>query len=274
MPDGGSGGTTQQVTKVEPWKEQKPYYLGTKGVPGVLPESADLYKQGPPAYYPGQTVAGISPETNLAWNLQAARGGSGSDLLRSSQDYLRGSIGGDYLRAGNPYLDSVYQNVASHVIPSVRSVYTAGGRDAEGAGMFADTATRALTEAYAPYAMQNYQQERGMQQQAAQMAPGVAAEDYRDIAMLGDVGRQRQQQQQDLINASMARYGYGMTAPADWLRQYAALVTPELGQKTTSQTPYYNPSPWSQVADGILGLGGLLTSPWSGGNTLGATLFG
>ena len=52
-----SGGST---TRTEPWAEQKPYLQqGFK-------QAAGLYNQGPPAFYPGQTLAGFSPAQQLA----------------------------------------------------------------------------------------------------------------------------------------------------------------------------------------------------------------
>ena len=247
----GSSGSTTSTTKTEPSKEQKPYLFDPGG---VLPEAARLYGQGAPPYYPGQTVAPISPETNAAWNMQTARGMAGSPLNAAAQGYTQDVLGGNYLSQGNPYLGAVHDSMWSAVSPQINSLFTSAGR--YGSGAQAESLAQGYTNAIAPYDYGAYAQERGMQEAAAQRAPGLAATDYQDIAAVGNVGAQRQAQEQALINASMQRYGYEAGAPADWLRQYAGLVTGDYGGTTQQQTPYYMPPGWQQALGAGLDIAG------------------
>ena len=147
--------------------------------------------------------------------MQSARAAKGSPLNEQAGTYIGNLLGGKYLDQGNPYLDSVYRNVESHVMPSIASVYTAGGRSPSGAGSFADTAARGLTEAFAPYAMQDYQAERGMQQQAAGMAPTLGNQDYVDAQMMGQVGAQREAKAQQYARRGRPALGLQRDAAVD-----------------------------------------------------------
>mgnify|MGYP003330459230 CR=1 FL=1 len=53
-----SGGTKVQTTTSKPWDEQIPYL--TEG----FDQAKQIYNQGIPDYYPGETIAGFSPAQN------------------------------------------------------------------------------------------------------------------------------------------------------------------------------------------------------------------
>ena len=250
-----SGGSTKQATSVNtttPWTEQIPYYKeGFK--------AADtLWKAPGPSYYPGNTVAPFSAEQTEAQGWGANRARSGNSVVNNAQGHANNVLNGNYLNS-DPYQDSVFQNIRSHVQPAVASQFANSGR--YGSGLHADTSTRALTEAYAPYASQQYQQGLDRMDNAAGMSPMFAQQDFANIEALNSIGAQKQQLGQREVDDAATRYAYYQDLPYNKLAQYMGLIGGSLGGTTTSQTPYYQPSTFSQIAGGLLGglgtLGGL-----------------
>ncbi len=85
---GGGGGTT--TTK--PWKEAQPYIL--QG----YQQAQNLYNQGGPQFFPGQTYISPSEATTNALNMAEQRAMAGSPLLREAQ----GSVS-NLMNFTNPY---------------------------------------------------------------------------------------------------------------------------------------------------------------------------
>lgn len=252
MPSSGTT-TSTTSTNAEPWSGVQPYLSGTFGQPGLFNEAASLYSGPAPRYYDNSTVAGISPETNLAWNAATARGANGSPLNAEAGKYLTDTMQGKYVGQymGGPGGDNVFNNVNSRVTPAVAAQFSAAGR--YGSGLHADTSTRALTEAYAPTAMQGYQAERAMQQQAAGMAPAQAGQDFTDIGALEAVGAARQAQAQKLIDADRERFDYNQNIPLEQLKKYAGLLQGQ--QLPSSQTQVATQQQPSNLLGTLGGLG-------------------
>lgn len=125
--------------------------------PGLYGRAAEWFKSDSPMFYPGSTVAPMSPETDIALNLQTGRALSGSPLTDTAQSealktmrggymgsdpsigYLTPTARGDYLNA-NPYLDQTF-NRASEAVgrqfknivePGIASRFAMGGRSGSG----------------------------------------------------------------------------------------------------------------------------------------------
>lgn len=104
MPDTGGGGGTTTVSNTTPWTSQEPY------LQDVFAQARSLF-EGPGAqYYPGQTVAGMTPEQMQALGGTASRAAMGSPLTTGAQNSLQGLIGGGI--TNNPAMGG-YQNVAN-----------------------------------------------------------------------------------------------------------------------------------------------------------------
>src|SRR5690606_177212 len=63
---GGGGGTQQVVQKSDPWAGQQPYLT-------EIFARAQQLASTPQTYFPGQTFAGLAPETEAALQMQADR---------------------------------------------------------------------------------------------------------------------------------------------------------------------------------------------------------
>ena len=153
----GGSKTAVSTNTSEPWASQKPY------LEDIMKQAKTLYNSSGPSYYPGNTVAGFSPEQQQAFTRANERSLNGNANMNAASAYNRDAIGGKY--SGDPYQSQVFQNIQSQVLPAVNSQFSAAGR--YGSGAHADSASRGLTDAFAPYATQMYQQGLDRQQQAA-----------------------------------------------------------------------------------------------------------
>ena len=94
--------TTVQTSTSDPWAGLQPFLNGTQGYPGLFNEAANQFGGPAPRYYDNSTVAGIAPETNLAWNAATARGLGGSPVVQKAQNYTSNVLDGQY-NDGGPY---------------------------------------------------------------------------------------------------------------------------------------------------------------------------
>lgn len=160
------------------------------------------FDQGPPQYYPGQTVVPFSPWTQAgldqmttqanagAPNMQAANdasatalaGGGANPALPTAMNYANGNAGsiwgGQQLQdtasgaAMNPYLDSVFNAAAPRVQDAVNSNFAKAGRyggNAAHTGALTREMGNLAASIYAPA----YEAERGRQMQAAGQMSGL-----------------------------------------------------------------------------------------------------
>ena len=244
---GGKSGTTTSQNTAEPWAPQKPY------LEQGMQEAQKIYQSAGPTYFPGSTVAGFSPEQNQAFGMATNRATAGNATMNAAQDWTKRAIGGEFSQ--DPFNSQVFNNISSKITPQVNAQFSNAGR--YGSGAHTDSMTRALTESFAPYASQMYQQGVDRMQSASGMAPTYAQDDWQNIGALQDVGMQRQALAQSEIDDAKARYDYAQDLPSNKLGQYMGFVGGNYGGTTTSATPYYKPSVFSQVLGGGLGLAGL-----------------
>lgn len=319
---GGSsgGGNTKTTQTSSPWSGQTPY------LKYGLDEATRLYQQAGPQYYPGSKVAGFSPEQNQAFSMGTQRALNGSQDINNAKGFTNGVLSGQYgtpsgvsnfanasMNGGygqsqdtakyvhevlqgkylnsDPYKDQVFKNIQQQVLPSVNSQFMGSGR--YGSDSHAGTMTTNLTNAYAPYASQQYQQGldrmnwaagmsdqmnnnqyarmmggaqmandlynqgMGYRQWAAGMAPTWAANDYQDLAALEAIGQQKQGLAQNELNDAAARWDYYQRLPYDKLGQYLNNIGGNYGGTVVGKQPSNEPSTWQQIAGGGLGLLGL-----------------
>lgn len=165
-------------------------------------EAKKLYNEGGPEYAPWSTVAPQNQYQTQAYNL-ASQGAAGK-------------------------LDPVFENVRSKIMPAIDSAYSRGGRRPTGAGGYGAAAADALTNAYAPVAQQQYNN------------------DYDRLYQSGkDVNQYNQAQVQDATN----RFNFYENRPWDQLARYQSGLNVSgggQGASSTTQPYYYNP--FTQIA--------------------------
>lgn len=259
----GGGGTQTTNTVSEPWKGVQPYLKNAYG------NLEDLYGQGAPGYYPGQTQAPFAPETEAALQWQTNRALTGSPLTSAAQDQLTQTMRGDYLMAGNPYMQNAFnaaaapvmRNFNENVLPGITSQFASSGRTNSGLHQNAiNSASTGLNESLSNMAgnmaYQNFGRERDNMIRGMMFAPELAREDYADINQLGAVGSIREQQLQNLINSDVERYNYN--ANSDWARtlEYIQGLNATGGGSSQSQTEMPGQSPFNSIVGGATtGLG-------------------
>jgi hypothetical protein len=235
---GGGGKSEKVVQSNKPWDAQVPLWEKSFDRLNSLYGSGQL-KINP---FPGETLAGVSPETRQAWKMAAARARQGSRLNRSAERYIGDVLAGDYLNRGAPGMTSVLHRAQD----AVNANYALGGRYGSGAH------DGAVAEATGSILYDNYARERAIQDQAARFAPELSREQYYDAEMLAEVGRQRQQSRQAEIDQRINRYNANQMSPINELALYQQLIGGNLGGVTTTTKPGGGQSPWLQGL-GLLG---------------------
>lgn len=258
----------------------------------ALDEARSLYDQGAPAFYPGQTYADLSPETQQAMGMTVARATNGSPVVDAAQTNITDTLNGTYLN-GNRYLSGAIDvanrgtvsNYQSSVFPTIASGSARSGR--YGSGLYAnaqdqarETLARQLADTATTMSYNNYNQERQNQLSAAGLAPALAAQDYTDIAALGQVGAKNEAQTQKGIDESVARYTYDANAQGEALNQFLqrlGILTPGAGSTATNTQQVPKSDALGQIAGlALTGAGYYFGGP-AGGAAAGAAsqgLFG
>ncbi len=240
MSKGGS--TTRQVTQTmtdpttAPFKE-----FG-------LSEAKRLYDQGPMQYYPGQTVVGFSPETEMALSGLREQAIQGSPFIGAVQDVVMQNLMGT-----NPLQAAAFRPA----VEQVEAQFGKAGRYGSGYQQ------RAVAEGLAPMAYK-------AQQDAIAMAPAAREVGFADLETLAGIGAAREAQEQAELSADIEKFQFEQQAPQAALANYLASV--QGGQLGSQQiTPFYS----NPLASGLSGaLGGALLGAQAGFNPLYAALLG
>jgi hypothetical protein len=206
---GGGAGSSE----IKPYKAFKPA-IDTLG--------KDIFSQyqtqGTPDYFPGQTVAPFSPETQQGLAAQFTRGQAGNPLNQQAQQYASNAMAGNFM--ANPSMGNIQDMVNRNVGSGIDSQFESGGR--YGSGMHAGMRAEGLAAALAPYEYQDYQNKLGLQQQAAGAAPGLANQDYTDISAQLAAGQAQDLQSQREIAGDVERFNYGENADVDYMQKLMA----------------------------------------------------
>tara|TARA_R110000744_G_scaffold96403_3_gene186305 strand:- start:3450 stop:4187 length:738 start_codon:yes stop_codon:yes gene_type:complete len=221
---GGSEQTGMQTTTQLP-----PSYVLPQLAYGAN-EAQRMYSAGTGfGYYPENTVAGFSPEQQMAMNLQGNRALSGSPLTREGQSLGLNTLRGDFL-GSNPYFK---QSVLDPITDQVQGIYSQAGRLGSGANQ------NALTRALSTPLMQNYENERSRQNAMLSNVPALANQDYTDYAQLAAVGQNRQNQAQRQIEANKSRFDFLQAAPQQRLGNFLGNLNSAAGNAGTTSQPLY-----------------------------------
>lgn len=193
----------------------QPYYNN------AATDATNIYNNAA-ANYPTQTVAGLSSDTQNALDMIRQRATAGSPVQAAGDQNYLDTINGNYLNASsNPYLQSYMDAVNrsttnqynSTTLPALQGAYAAAGR--YGSNAYATQVSnsqqalaQALADSNATIGYNNYNDERTRQLTAATNAPTMAAADYNDANALNAAGVQEQQQNQNEIDANVAKYNF------------------------------------------------------------------
>jgi hypothetical protein len=255
--------TTTQTSSVDP--ALLPYL--TQG----LQRAQSLFLTGQqPEFFPGQTYVSPSAATTESIAQQEAIARQQSPVLQQAQQAYQASLGqvgqtaaGGFLNA-NPYQQAMMeaatrpltQQFSQAVLPGISSLYSRSGRLGSGSmeralGTATEAYGRSLGDITANIAGSQYQQERGLQQQAqlaqaqlAGAAPSFYGQQFLPSQTLAQVGAQQEAIAAQPLQEQLARYQFGQQLPYQQLQGYLSSVygTPlgSYGTQTTNAPTYQN----------------------------------
>lgn len=264
---GGQKSTGTTTVKNEPAAFVAPYMSQAAG------EAQNLYNTYRPEYFGGSSFTPYSPETEIALQAQTQRAMGGNPAVQAAQDQQLATIRGDYL-TGSPQLQQELSKISGQV----------DAKFAQGGGYRSSANQEVLAREMGDAVVRNYANERGMQQQAAMASPQLAAQDYLDIASLGEVGAKREdifgRQLQDVMNRFYFEQEQDPAALDDYIKRITTLGQGFGTQNTTGTAPAVGGGLGAGILGGAqagAGLAGALgaSSAWPfalGGAVLGGLL--
>jgi len=255
--------TTTSTSSVDP--ALLPYL--TQG----LQRAQSLFLTGQqPEFFPGQTYVSPSAATTESIAQQEAIARQQSPVLQQAQQAYQASLGqvgqtaaGGFLNA-NPYQQAMMeaatrpltQQFSQAVLPGISSLYSKSGRLGSGSmeralGTATEAYGRSLGDITSNIAGSQYQQERGLQQQAqlaqaqlAGAAPSFYGQQFLPSQTLAQVGAQQEAIAAQPLQEQLARYQFGQQLPYQQLQGYLSSVygTPlgSYGTQTTNAPTYQN----------------------------------
>lgn len=238
-----------------------PYAAAAPGInTGLGMAGSYLADPNSQAVYGGQRVADLSANTQ-----QGMAGLAGNAGYGQATDYYQKALGGDYLSAGNPYIQQVTDAVNASVMPGINATFGKAGMT--GSTIHQNQLASGIANATAPYLFDQYNIERGYQNQAAGMLPSMLRQQSTDQLTAGSI---QDQQNQNVINAAMQQFEQQRTAPIravgeamPYLLQGGSAFGTRSGE--TQNTTTTSSSPFETILGGaMMGLGAL-----SGVNTAG-----
>ena len=218
--------------------------LQAQYLPGTFQSATEIYNQGAPGYYPGQTVADLDPVKVQGLNLGVdAALGAQTDLANTYATQLGGIAGGT---------DAYTQQLANQAAGATNFGYGQAGT--LGSARHANAASQAASNTIADRQLSALSQIPQAQQAAT--LPGQT---------LSQIGGQTQDYAQSLIDADKQKYDYQANQPYNWLNQYQSALAP--GGFNPSTTTSQQASGLEQ-ASGIVSLLGGIGGLFGGGGGL------
>ena len=215
-----------------------------------LRQAQELFLRQQPQMFPGQTYVSPSEQTLTALQVQENIARQQSPLLGAAQGAFLQSLGGisntaagQYLNA-NPYQQQMMQAAtrpleqafSQQVLPGISSLYSKSGRLGSGAMERALSSAsegfgRSIGDITANIAGTQFQQERGLQQQAAlqlanlaQQAPALYGQQFIPAQQLAQVGAQREAIAAQPLQEAMNRFSYEQQLPYQQLSGFLSSV--------------------------------------------------
>lgn len=214
------------TTYTEPSTLQKPYLSFGFG------EAKKLYSK-PFTYFPGQTIAGFTPEQIKAQSLATQRALTGSPEITAGSQELRGILSGKYLTPqSNPYLPYYTQRAFEETLPQMDTSAVQAGR--YGSGAWAEMKGRTMADITSNIYGGAYESERQRMMNALQYAPAYSEAAWGDIERLASVGAEKQEMEQALINEQITRHEFEQMEPWERLANYMNMISGDMGGVTTS----------------------------------------
>ena len=238
---GGGGGSSQTSNELDP--NVVPY------VKDALSEQQNLYRQGAPEYYGGQTYLSPNAQQQGAINQMTANANVNNPMLQNATNLNNQMIQGDFLQ-NNPNFDAVMNTAGRKATDAYNNAMTNTNSQASMSGRYGSDAharmasnnssnlAQSLADTAGQYAYQNYANERGNQINAMNNAGQIANNQNIGANNLMNAGNLQAGFDQSALNADIARHDYGQNAQQQHLSNYTQAVwgAPGGSRSTTSQS--------------------------------------
>ena len=276
----GGGGTTTSTVQQQLTPEQSQLLRGVAPI-------AQAYIQNPPKAYGGALTAPVSPQTTQGQNM--ALGAAMGPIQAQTQQALAGS---QWLTSGqaldprsNPYeqaainaaIKPITQNFQENVMPGISNQAMAAGqygynRQALETNQAMRDYLQSVGSTSAGMANQDYQAGLNAMTSALYSAPQIAQAGALPSEMVGAVGLQRQQMQQQAIDAAMQQYYTSQFLPLTIAQQIASMAFGMPGGGSIGQQQGAGTSTLQGILGGLTGAAGLGSALLGSGGLAG--LFG
>ena len=238
---GGGGGSSQTTNNLDP--NVVPY------VRDALSKQQELYNEGAPEYYDGQTYLNPNSQQQSAINMMTANANINNPMLQNSTNLNNSMIEGDFLQ-NNPNFDAVMNTAGRKATDMYNSATNNTFSDVSQAGRYGSNAhaklqsgnagklAQSLADTAGQYSYQNYANERQNQIGAMNNAGSIAGNQNIGAQNLMNAGNMQAGFDQTALNADIARHDYGQNAEQQHLGNYTNAVwgAPMGSTSTTSQS--------------------------------------
>lgn len=257
---GGGGGSGSSETT--PWAPQQPYLLD------IFDEAKKTFDAGGAKYYPGSTVASRSPET-LAAEEELLRYANGdardmtASLSRATQFGLEGVLdpnSNEYLAAAvEGALRPVTTKYRTEVMPAISSeAQKLGAYGGSRHGIADALASELYMQSLGDISSKMYSDAYGKGLDTMTRTMALTPENIKagtmPASLVANVGQQRDEYAQTLINAAKDRWDYEQEAPTRNLNNYRQMVTGQYGGTTTrNETPVKSNKLLTALGAGLTG---------------------
>jgi len=254
------GGTSNTVTKADPWSGQQPYL--TAG----FEDASNWYNSNNNSqYYQGNTVAGQSDATKNSYNM-VQNAVTNNPLQNASKAQVQATLNGDYLN-GNPYLDANFQTGANQIAKAYGSAIGQNASNAISSGRYGsgvqqaantsaqDTMAKNLNDLYTKTYYNNYQNERQNQLNAVGQAQNVQNQALTNANALGSVGSAQDAYAQSLVDADVNKWNYNQNIGYNKLANYLSLINGNYGSSSTTSTPTQSNTMGNLLGTAAMGYG-------------------
>jgi hypothetical protein len=228
--------TTQEAT---PWAAVQPQLQQIAG------DAKNLYESGGlnPSVYGGDRVAGINPQMQTALDAM----GAGSSIPAVAQAAWERQLNPAYSQTT---MDAIRDGVTGRTQQSLASMFSGGGTSNS---LAAPAATDAMVRALAPLEYQFENDVAQRQMAALGMAPTIQNLGRTEMSDALTAGQILQGNEQNQINADMAKFYESANPEMQALQNYAGFINPMASMGGTSAGSETGPSAFGTAVSGGLG---------------------
>lgn len=267
----GGGGDTTQNTTAKPPDFQIPF------IQDVLNQAQTQFNEGPNEFFPGNTVADLTPEQQAGLANMFGSAAGQQTIANNAADATNFQLTSGVDPRTNPFFNQTMQDITDNATRGFQENLTSvdggaiqagafgGSRQGVAQAQMADDSSRNLSQALTSFGSDAFNKGMDRQLKATVLAPGTMA----GLAAPGQtqfgVGNVFQGLDQAKINEEIARFNFGQTADNAALQEYAGLVGNPLG---TSQTTINQGGGQNPIVSGV---GGAVSGGVLGGMAAGAS---